>query len=168
MFIGADLALFTLLFASFLSARADDPILFEHGRETLDPNRGGINTLLLLTSSWCVVRATRAHSPRRARRWILAGLLGGLLFAVSKIWEYAIELAGDHTPAGGGFYLYYYSMTGLHFLHVTVGCVLLLFIWIRWRRRDASLTPGVESVACYWHMVDLLWVLLFPLLYLLH
>jgi nitric oxide reductase NorE protein len=164
------MAIFSLLFGSFMSARMGDPSGFEHSRHALNYTRGGINTLLLLTSSWCVVsalHAARAESPRPASRWLLAGILCGVAFAVSKVIEYTIEVGAGHTAGASDFFMYYFMLTGIHLLHVVVGCGILGVFLMKWRRSG----PGenlraFESAAIFWHMVDLLWIFLFPLLYL--
>ena len=72
-----------------------------------------------------------------------------------------------HTPTSGDFFMYYFAVTGIHLFHVLVGCVVLCVFLSRWRSRGiATQLAGFESAACFWHMVDLLWVLIFPLLYL--
>lgn len=168
--IAGDMVIFALLFGSFMSARLQAPEVFEASRHALDPNRGGINTLLLLTSSWCVVMALHAiRADRRvvAARWLGFGILGGLGFAVSKVLEYVAEVNAGHTAGSGDFFMYYFMMTGIHLVHVLVGTLILSIFWFRWRssREVAGLT-GFESAAIFWHMVDLLWIVLFPLLYL--
>lgn len=170
VFVGGDLAIFTLLFGSFMHARQQDPATFESARLLLGASHGGINTLLLLTSSWCVAKALgtlRLGATPAAARWLGFGILGGLGFAASKALEYSLKLGEGHGPGDGEFFMYYYVLTGIHLVHVLVGCLLLTVFWNRWRRRTVSCPlAGFESVACYWHMVDLLWVVLFPLLYL--
>jgi len=170
VFITGDLALFTLLFGSFLAARSSDVEGFVAAQAALSPTHGGLNTLLLLTSSWAVARAVvavRAGEVDAARRFLGWGILAGAGFAVSKLVEYAGKLAHGDTPASSDFLMYYFALTGIHFLHVLVGLVLLTAMRRSWRRTTPVRLTGVESLACYWHMVDLLWILLFPLLYLL-
>lgn len=169
--ICGDLAIFTLLFGSFLHARSMALSEFESGREFLSGDWGGINTLVLLTSSWMVVRAlvaARAGRATSARRWVGAGAALGAVFALSKGFEYAREIRHGFTPASSEFSMYYYSLTGIHLVHVlcgTVGLTVFFFAWRRVGRVGGS--AGFESMAIYWHMVDLLWIFLFPMLYLL-
>jgi nitric oxide reductase NorE protein len=170
VFIAGDLALFTLLFGSFLAARSSDVEGFVTAQASLSPTHGGLNTLLLLSSSWAVARgviAVRAGEVDAARRFLGWGIVAGAGFAVSKLGEYAVKLAHGDTPASSDFLMYYFALTGIHFLHVLVGLVLLSGVRRSWRRTPPVRLAGVESLACYWHMVDLLWILLFPLLYLL-
>ncbi|MFL6062856.1 MAG: cytochrome c oxidase subunit 3 [Marmoricola sp.] len=168
--IAGDMVIFALLFGSFMSARREHTALFEASRHALDLHRGGLNTLLLLTSSWCVVLALRAiRGDRRdaALRWLGFGILGGLGFAVSKVLEYVAEVGAGHTAGSGDFFMYYFMLTGIHLVHVLVGTLVLTIFWFRWRSpaKPDSIT-GFESAAVFWHMVDLLWIVLFPLLYL--
>jgi len=168
--IAGDMIIFALLFGSFMGARAENLGTFETARHALDPTRGGLNTLLLLTSSWCVAVALqriRSGSRDVAVRWLGAGILGGLGFAVSKMLEYSIEISAGHTAGSGDFFMYYFMMTGIHLVHVLVGTSILAVFWFRWRSptKPAAVT-GFESAAVFWHMVDLLWIILFPLLYL--
>lgn len=114
-----------------------------------------MNTLLLLSSSWCVARAMlalRANRKDAAIRWLAAGIAGGTAFAVSKALEYAVKITAGHNPSAGEFLMYYYVLTGIHLLHVVVGCILLAVSWLRWRRgRIPGRFAGFESAACYWH-----------------
>jgi nitric oxide reductase NorE protein len=168
--IAGDMMIFALLFGSFMSARLTHPAAFEASRHALDFHRGGINTLLLLTSSWCVVmalRAMRAECREPALRWLGAAILGGAGFAVSKVLEYVSEAHAGHTPGSGDFFMYYFMMTGIHLVHVLVGTLILTVFWFKWRSpREIRSLAGFESAAVFWHMVDLLWIILFPLLYL--
>lgn len=129
-----------------------------------------VNTLLLLTSSLTVVLALQAERDAtlaRTRRWLLATIGLGLGFLAMKAVEYSIELGAGYGPASGAFWSYYYVMTGLHGLHVLGGIVALALLWIGLGRPGAdALRPRVEYVGLYWHFVDLVWIFLFPLLYL--
>lgn len=167
VFVAGDLAMFTLMFVTFLVARDGDVTGYDAARASLDSDRGGINTLVLLTSSACVATALarlRAGATASARSWIAAGLAGGLAFVVLKSTEYA---AAGHTPAESDFFVYYIALTGVHLGHVVVGCLLLALFWVR-LGRSAPLDPvGFQTAAIYWHLVDFLWLVIFPLLYLL-
>ena len=172
VFVGADMMFFALLFVSFMLGRVEAPALYEAGRQTLDPNFGGINTLILLTSSWFVVLGVDAVKDNRldeVPRWLLAAFTCGLAFGISKAFEYGAKLDAGFTPATNEFYMYYFVLTGFHLLHVTAGSIMLLVFWKMSRAREFSSDRFVvlESGAIYWHMVDLLWIVLFPLLYLM-
>jgi nitric oxide reductase NorE protein len=174
IFIFGDMTVFALLFGAFVVTRAEDPDLFNHGAATLNQNFGAINTLLLLISSLLVVaglRAIRRHRMVLAARCVAGAMACGAGFACVKVLEYQHEISSGFTPATNDFYTYFFVLTGLHFFHLAVGMCILAFILVQARRAKA-MTPGtfafVEGGTCFWHMVDLLWVVLFPLLYLMH
>jgi nitric oxide reductase NorE protein len=170
--IGADSVIFAILFGSFMQARLKDPALFEASRHTLNMNFGGIDTLILLTSSWSValaIQALKRDLVDRVPRYLLGGALTGLLFMMSKSIEYFQKFAEGLTPATNDFYMWYFTLTGIHLLHVVFGTSLLTYAWIKSRRGAYSSSNRVvpECVASYWHLVDLLWIMIFPLLYLM-
>jgi nitric oxide reductase NorE protein len=170
--IGADSVIFAILFLTFMQARLKDPALFEASRHTLNMNFGGIDTLILLTSSWSValaIQALKRDLVDRVPRYLLGGALTGLLFMMSKSIEYFQKFAKGLTPATNDFYMWYFTLTGIHLLHVVFGTSLLTYAWIKSRRGAYSSSNRVvpECVASYWHLVDLLWIMIFPLLYLM-
>jgi nitric oxide reductase NorE protein len=170
--IGADSVIFAILFLTFMQDRLKDPALFEASRHTLNMNFGGIDTLILLTSSWSValaIQALKRDLIDRVPRYLLGGALTGLLFMVSKSIEYFQKFAEGLTPATNAFYMWYFTLTGIHLLHVVFGTSLLTYVWINSRRGAYSSTKRVvpECVVSYWHLVDLLWIVIFPLLYLM-
>lgn len=172
VFIGVDMLFFTLLFMLVMTGRRDAVDVFEAGRLTLDPNFGGINTLILLTSSWFVVLAVNAAKQDRfdeIPRWLMAAFLCGVAFAISKAFEYGAKLSAGITPATSDFYMYYFVLTGFHLLHVIGGSVMLFVFWKMSRTRafTRQRLAVIESGGLFWHMVDLLWIVLFPLLYLM-
>jgi len=169
VFVAGDLAMFTLMFVTFAVARDNDVAGFDSARLLLDADRGGVNTLILLTSSACIASALgalRRGAIGVARRWIAAGLLGGLAFVVLKSAEYVTGIRAGHTPADSEFFVYYFALTGVHLGHVVAGCLLLAAFWVRFGRRPGGGVTGFETAAVFWHLVDFLWLLIFPLLYL--
>jgi nitric oxide reductase NorE protein len=170
--IGADSVIFAILFGSFMQARLQDPAVFEASRHTLNMHLGGVDTLILLTSSWSValaVQAMKRDQIDREPRLLLGGAVTGLMFVVSKSIEYFEKFAHGITPGTNPFFMWYFTLTGIHLLHVIFGTSLLTYLWIRSRRGtyDHLHRAVPESVASFWHLVDLLWVVLFPLLYLM-
>jgi len=129
-----------------------------------------INTFLLLTSSMTVVMAHAAVQERNNQRVaIFLGLtvLLGLGFLGVKAVEYTSEISHGFTPASGIFWSFYYGMTGLHALHVLAGIVANAILWvIALRARLQLISHRVELAGLYWHFVDIVWIFLFPLLYL--
>jgi nitric oxide reductase NorE protein len=172
IFILGDMTIFGLLFGVYLDGRAADPGLFERSQQVLNRNFGVINTLLLLTSSLLVVvgvRAVRAGAPAIASRVFAGAIVCGLGFTLTKYLEWGHHLRHGHTPATNDFWMYYYVLTGLHFMHLVIGMGLLTALMRHCRRAVQTGRFGlIEGGACFWHMVDLLWIVLFPLLYLAH
>ena len=172
VFIGADSVIFAILFLSFMQDRLKNPALFEASRHTLNMHLGGLDTLILLTSSWSValaVQAMKRDQIDREPRLLLGGAVTGLMFVVSKSFEYFQKFAHGLNPGTNPFYMWYFTLTGIHLAHVVAGTSLLSYLWVRSRRGtyDHLHRAVPESVASYWHLVDLLWVVLFPLLYLM-
>jgi nitric oxide reductase NorE protein len=172
VFIGADSVIFAILFLTFMQDRLKNPALFEASRHTLNMNLGGIDTLILLTSSWSValaIQALKRDLIERVPRYLLGGVLTGLMFVASKSIEYFQKFAHGLTPGTNPFYMWYFTLTGIHLVHVLLGTGLLAFLWGRSRGGAFSTSHRAvpESVASFWHLVDLLWIVLFPLLYLM-
>jgi nitric oxide reductase NorE protein len=171
-FIAGDLCLFTVCFLLFMTGRMDKPALFERSRETLHVGLGLVNTLVLVTSSYFMARAVAA-GRRQLRSHVVRNLslaLGiGSIFAVVKVFEYGSKFKAGVSPVTNDFFMYYFALTGLHFLHYFGGMVALLVTLVRARKVElnAGYTRWIESVGVYWHMVDLIWIFLFPMLYLL-
>ncbi|MBL4782497.1 MAG: cytochrome c oxidase subunit 3 family protein [Porticoccaceae bacterium] len=181
VFILGDMAIFGLFFIVFVYYRGLNIDVYLQSQATLNQNYGAINTLFLLASSWFVAMAVedmRSKVTRLAPRFFVLAMLCGLGFSVVKIIEYCEKIAAGITLTTNDFYMYYYIFTGLHFLHILIGMGVLVFLW--WKAKAAvqrnsdSITADnekemilIESGASYWHMVDLLWIVLFPLLYLM-
>jgi nitric oxide reductase NorE protein len=170
--IGADLVIFCILFGSFMNDRKAEPALFEASRHTLNYTFGGIDTLILLTSSWFValaVDAAKRDELARVPKYLLGGFLTGVAFMVSKSIEYTEKFAAGITPKTDNFYMWYFTLTGIHLIHVIVGSVLLAVLCVKARKTvfHSGNKVLLESVASFWHLVDLLWIMIFPLLYLL-
>lgn len=172
VFIGADSVIFAILFLTFMQDRLKKPALFEASRHTLNIDLGGVDTLILLTSSWLValaIQALKRDLVDRVPRYLLGGVVTGLMFVVSKSVEYSQKFAHGITPGTNPFYMWYFTLTGIHLAHVLLGTSLLTYVWLRSRRGAFSSGRRAvpESVASFWHLVDLLWIVLFPLLYLM-
>lgn len=171
--IFGDLTVFALLFAVYVAARADHPALFNRGSATLHQNYAVVDTLLLLTSSLLVITGLRAGRDRPvkvARRSYAAALGCAIGFGCLKVLEYHHEVTRGFTPATNDFYMYFYVLTGIHLFHLLVGMGVLVFLFVD-AGRPGSPTEGrgalIEAGTCYWHTVDMLWIVLFPLLYLM-
>jgi nitric oxide reductase NorE protein len=171
IFILGDMSLFAAILIVFLWERRSDPVVFEESAHQLIQPIGAANTLVLVLSSYLVVRAVFAHRGGRypqAIRLVAAAVGCAAVFAGLKAFEYYSEISSGHTPSSGTFFTFYFVLTGLHLLHVIIGTALLL-AWQAMLRRRRSWTGSqkvAEGIASYWHMVDLLWVAIFTLVYL--
>ncbi len=169
-FILAEMLAFAVFFASYAFARASHVELFNASQDTLNRNAGALNTVLLITGSWFVVLAVQAahrDDQRAVTRNIGLGFLCGAGFLIVKIFEYAAKFGAGISMSTNTFYMFYISLTFFHFMHVILGMVILSVIWLQSRKGayTSKSANGLESGAAYWHMVDLLWIILFPLVY---
>ena len=161
--IFSELAVFGLLLGAFAVARAVNPFVFAAGQGLLDPGLAAMNTLVLVTSGWAAARgalAAREGRPGACRRWLLIAIgLGGGFVAI-KFLEYANEIAAGAGLETSTFFTLYFLLTGFHLLHVVLGMVILAVVL-----RGAA-PAAVETGTSFWHMVDLIWVMMFPIIYL--
>lgn len=174
IFLVTEIHLFGGLFCAFAVFRwlyLDD---FNQFAQSLNWKLGALNTVFLLTSSWTMVRAVDAAQKGlnpRVRFWLVWTMAFGVLFFVVKYFEYAAKFAHEPPilPSTHVFYGLYFVMTGLHALHVLAGIGVLLWLWMlagKNRFSTVYYTP-VEVGGLYWHLVDVIWIYLFPILYLL-
>lgn len=170
LFLG-DMTLFAVLFVLLMRYRRIEPTVFAAAQDSLSRDLGLLNTLTLIVSSVFVViglRCLGAARPWHARFWFGAALSCGALFVVVKVFEWHSALIAGNTMTSNMFFTMYFTLTGLHLTHVLVGMVVLLFL-IRTADRSALTSRQAayaETGGCYWHMVDLIWLVLFSLVYL--
>lgn len=170
VFILAELLAFAVFFVVHAVTRMRQVELFDAMQASLDRNAGAINTLLLLGGSWCVARAVAAIERERAAisaRWLAAAIVCGGGFVVVKLFEYAAKFDAGIDLSTNEFYTLYLSLTFFHFMHVLLGMAILVAVWLKTRAGGYSAADhhGMETGASYWHMVDLVWIVLFPLVY---
>lgn len=171
-FMIGDMIVFSIIFAAYLYYRGEQAELFEIGRRTLDQSHGVINTLLLLMSSLFVavgVRAVRQREAVAGTCMFTGALACAFGFIAMKFVDYGAITSNNYLSVGGNFYVYYFALTGLHLFHLVLGVGVLFYLLNQARRPDhaAGKIRTIEGGACYWHMVDLLWIVIFPLLYLI-
>ena len=187
IFLSTEVMLFGALFTSFTVYRSAYPQAFAAAAERLYQWIGGINTGVLLTSS--LMMALAVHAAQTGKRKQLIGFLLatmglGVIFLGTKFTEYYLEYSEGLVPLAGFtftydgpqperarlFYNFYFAMTGLHAIHMTIGISMLgVLTVLAWRGRfSAEYHTPVEVIGLYWHFVDIVWVFLYPLLYLLH
>lgn len=168
VFVLGDLVIFSVYFIVYLVYRAHEPGAFLAAQRHLSLIAGTVNTLVLLAGSQLAaraVRAARAGDPDRALRRVLAAGACGLVFIAIKAGEWAVLIARGFTVTRGDFFMFYFSLTGVHLFHVLLGLLILGIAARELRSPGLRRTRVVEACAVYWHLVDLLWVLLFALLY---
>jgi len=170
--IYAEMSEFALMFLVYFIAKVHYQEAFNQGPLQLNTQAGTLNTLALLTSSFCVAKAVACVRMNRIEagiRW-LWGTIGCALFYLGvKAWEYQWNMEQGIEIETNLFFTVYYYMTFNHFLHVAWGGGAIL--WAIFRLKNGGYTAddheGMEAIACYWHMIDLVWIIIFPLLYVL-
>ncbi|MBV5245788.1 cytochrome c oxidase subunit 3 [Mycolicibacterium sp. PAM1] len=169
-FVIGDLIIFGVYFVVYMYYRGQDHQLFLESQARLNTDIGAVNTVVLLTSSLFVALGTSALRTGKvadAHRLFLMALVTGSVFPVLKAFEYVPEVASGLTPGTNLFFMFYYVMTGMHLCHVLLGLAILYFV-VRDLRGPAEPRISLAATgATYWHMVDLLWIILFALLYLM-
>ena len=161
----SEIVIFGGVLVSYVMHRVGHP---EWGAEAAHTNTwaGAFNTLVLLTSSLSAVlahQAAEAGNGPKAARLLRLTALGGLIFLLVKTFEWTHEIREGFTIQAGGFWQYYYTAAGLHAFHVICGAIIMLFV-----AADAAKNQElhrVENIGIYWHFVDIVWIFLFPLLY---
>ncbi len=162
--IVSELLVFGAGLAAFLAVRITDPAGFAEAQSHLHRAGAGVNTIVLVTSGWLAalaVQAAEAGRVHRLRGLIAAAIALGAVFLVLKGMEYADLAAAGINFDTHAFFTFSYLLTGFHAAHVLAGMVLLAVVAVPASHR------AVETGAAFWHMVDLVWVLLFPVVYLL-
>ncbi len=189
LFLITEILLFSGMFVAYAVYRVWHPEVFSQASELLNPVMGGINTIVLLTSSFTVamsIHFAQTDDRRRLFRYLVMTLLLAGVFLVIKYFEYSSKFEhgifpGVHfephegygkynVPYAAQFFSIYFVMTGIHGVHVLIGMAVIGWMAFRARRGDFSsawYTP-VELTGLYWHLVDIIWIFLFPLLYLIH
>ncbi len=170
LIILAELLAFAIFFLSYAFARTMDVALFNASQQTLDLTFGGINTALLITGSWCVVRAIQAvkqDASGSGARWLALALLCGSGFVLIKLLEYSAKFDAGLDLSSNTFYMFYFLLTGFHFFHVLAAMVFLAILLVKTLqgRYGSHDHHALETGGAFWHMVDLLWIVLFPLIY---
>jgi len=172
LFLASEVMFFTGLIGAYIVLRLSHP-QWPGPEGHLSVPLGTLNTFILIGSSMTIVMALAAAQAERpidsVRRWLLVTVLLGGLFLGIKGFEYSTKLAHGIVPSSGVFWSCYYTLTGFHALHVLGGIVFNLVV-LSWTR-EASLWRAqrhrLELAGLYWHFVDIVWIFLFPLLYLL-
>ncbi|HEV2720353.1 MAG TPA: cytochrome c oxidase subunit 3 [Thermoanaerobaculia bacterium] len=173
LFLASEVMLFGALFSSLILLRTGAPS-WPVGKDTLHVLPATVNTFVLILSSVTVVLAwanLRLGDLKKGRIFIGITLLCGLIFMLIKAYEYSLSFEHHHFPSTNNFFAIYFTMTGLHGLHVLGGMVVFTYFLTvgskMWKTEPHRFTNRIEVVGLYWHFVDLVWIFLFPTLYLL-
>jgi len=173
LFLASEVMLFGALFSALILLRTGAPS-WPHGYAVLNVPLATINTMVLVTSSVSMVMswaALRLGDFGKSRKWMSLTFVLGLVFMVIKAVEYAAKFEHHLYPSHDNFMATYFTLTGLHGLHVLGGMIVIAYLLgpgsKMWKTEPERFTNRVEVVGLYWHFVDLVWIFLFPTLYLL-
>ena len=166
MMFGAFIAAYTVL---WMSAPSGEGTAFD--KHHLSWKIACFNTGVLILSSFTMVRSVHAISKGnrgKCEDYMIATAALGALFLCVKAYEYGLKFADNIGPDTNVFYGCYFLMTGFHGIHVLIGVILLIWCAFYVKKFDQHHYAHVENLALYWHFVDLVWIFLFPIVYLLH
>ncbi len=170
---------FALLFLGYAFSRRLDVELFNASQSVVSQTSGFVNTIILITSSYFVVKAvhsiknmtadTLQESNKEASKWLLFAIVCGLAFITIKITEFSNIFGMGINLSTNRYFMFYIMLTVFHFLHVVLGSGILFLIYKKTKINGylPNDSKGIETGASYWHMVDLLWIVLFPLVYII-
>lgn len=172
-FIFAELLVFGVFFLAYAFARTHNIELFNASQQELERLSGAINTVLLISGSYFVVRSVeqiRLDQSRACTYWLIAAMGCGSAFLVLKLVEFSTKIEAGITMSTNTFFMFYLGLGFFHFMHVVLGMVILAAVALKAWKGGYSATNhvGVETGAAYWHMIDLVWIVLFPLIYILN
>jgi heme/copper-type cytochrome/quinol oxidase subunit 3 len=171
LFLASEVMLFGALFSTYIILRTGAPE-WPHGE--LDILLGAINTVILITSSVTMVMAwasLKLNDWAKHRIYLIATFLLAGVFLVNKFFEYKAHLDKGEGPAHSTFTAIYFTLTGLHGIHILGGMIVMLYLLgpgaKMWKKNPDQFANRIEATGLYWHFVDLVWIFLFPILYLL-
>ena len=171
-----ELITFAALFLGYAFSRRLDIELFNQSQLLIDKNIGFINTIVLITSSYFIVKAVEIIKKEKSNKtflhassWILAAIGLGIVFLLLKATEFIDKYEQGINLSTNKFFMFYFILTIFHFLHVLLGVIILSNIYKKTKQGIYTQYNhlGLETGASYWHMVDLLWIVLFPLVYIM-
>ena len=171
-----ELLTFGLFFLGYIYSRRVDVELFNASQLLLDKRAGFINTIILITSSYFVIKAVNAiktmeikKASIHAKNWLLGAIGFGGIFLIIKMIEFIGKYQEGINLSTNKFFMFYFLLTMFHFLHVLLGMIILFNLYMKTKIQGYTVQEhqGLETGASYWHMVDLLWIVLFPLIYII-
>lgn len=168
----SELTEFGIFFAAYFIAKFYYPEVFATGPQSLHTSLGVTNTIVLLASSYFMAKAMafiRLNNKLKCEVNLWLAFSCGCLYLIIKTWEFHWNSLQGFSPSTDEFFTVYYYMTFNHFIHV--GWASCAILWVIFRLRKGAYSSkensGLEALAVYWHMIDLMWILIFPLLYVL-
>jgi len=164
-----ELITFGMAMVAFVYYGAQEPDVFHQSKLQLNPTIGAINTLFLLTSGLFMANAVHFYKEGNIKKttfFFKLAMLGGFLFLLLKSYEYYTKIANGITLDTNTFFSFYWMLTGFHIIHVLIGLVIL-FLTERSISKNKAELEDVEASATFWHMCDIIWLLLFPIIYLI-
>jgi heme/copper-type cytochrome/quinol oxidase subunit 3 len=172
VFLGSEVMFFTALIGTYIILRFAHPEGWAPPGQVLNVPVTAVNTFLLICSSMTMVKAFAAaqdDDQRMLRLWLVATVLIGASFVGVQVFEYRQLISHGFLPSTGLYGSTFFTMTGFHGFHVTVGVLCMMFVtWKAFRGRYSSRDHrGVEVIGLYWHFVDLVWIILFTIVYLI-
>ena len=166
-----ELLTFSVALIALVISSKQHPQQFHESRLLLNPLFGVVNTFLLLTSGYFMAKSVASFKCKnrlKTRRSMLLTMIGGCAFLAVKAFEYTEKIEHGLTLGYDTFFTYYWLLTCFHLMHVLVGLVILAVLYFRLRRAEHAVNlEDFEGGAVFWHMCDLIWLVLFPVLYLL-
>jgi cytochrome c oxidase subunit III len=163
--LASEIVIFGGLIGAYLMHRLGHPEWADAAANT-NTWIGAFNTFVLLTSSFTAVlahQAAEAGNGKLAAKYIYMTCGGAVLFVLVKSFEWYTEISHGYTITSNGFWSFYYTAAGLHALHVIAGAIIMLFVAHAAKKNEEL--HRVELIGIYWHFVDVVWIFLFPLLY---
>ena len=175
LFLASEIMLFGALFSTYIILRTGEPNWMLHVKQAhLNIPLATINTAVLILSSVTFVMSwvsLKLKDLSKFKFYMGITLLCSVIFLVIKYFEYTAKFDAGHYPSTHNFYAVYFTMTGLHGLHIIGGIIVNAYLWMpgikMWETEPERFTNRVEVAGLYWHFVDLVWIFLFPAIYLL-
>lgn len=166
-----ELITFGIALIVMVSYSKSAPEMFHDSRLMLNTTYGILNTLFLITSGFFMALTVyyfKENNLKKSTLFLKLTMLGGMLFLILKSFEYYDKIEAGLTIGYNKFFSFYWMLTLFHVIHVIVGLVVLLFIYIGFRKKQSDTNiEDLEASAAFWHMCDLIWLLLFPIIYLI-
>ena len=161
---------FSMALVALVYYSKEDPDLYHSSRMLLDTKLGTLNTFLLLVSGFFMtqtVQQFKKENTKKSSLYLLLTMLVGTLFLIVKGVEYYYKIDGGYTVWFNTFFTFYWLLTAFHVIHVIIGLIILSTIYFSLKNQKFPALIDVEASAAFWHTCDLIWLLLFPVLYLL-